>query len=229
MDYQLDLNQLTQKLCGLANTTAQTVYQQAQAPSSSNSTSPPPTTTSVFANCTLVHELLDCLVSNFSCGYMQNYFNVSGLDQVSHYSSIYSFNSPQPQYIPRFVFSYLAGVTGSVRLDEQKQPSKCNKIQDCHAGEYCIQKQCINTMTSYHPAYGTGLTIDESTGKITVTDSTKGTFTESTWDAPSFRVFLVPSRKQQHIELVIGILWTVISILLVTFAKRYAKTRFKLE
>lgn len=171
--------------------TAQTIYQQA---SSNNSTS-----TSISANCTLVHELLDCLVSNFSCSYMQNYFNgkrmnhwdlfrlihllcyvVSHLDEVSHYASVYSFNAPQPQVIPRFVFSFLAGITGTARLDQHQQPSACNRIQDCQAGEYCIRQKCISTMTSYHPAYGTGLQIDELTGKIVVTDSTKGTYTEST-------------------------------------------------
>ncbi|SAM09515.1 hypothetical protein [Absidia glauca] len=222
LDNQVDLGQLTRKLCGLANVTAQAVYQQA---SSSNNTSP----TSTSANCTLVHELLDCLVFNFSCSYMQNYFNVSGLDEVSHYASVYSFNAPQPQFIPRFVFSFLAGITGTARLDQNQQPSACNRIQDCQAGEYCIRQKCVNTMTSYHPAYGTGLQIDESTGKIVVKDSTKGTYTESTWDSPSLRMFLVPSRKQQYIELVIGMLWTTISIVFVIFARRYAKSRFKLD
>ncbi|KAI8332555.1 Nicastrin-domain-containing protein [Chlamydoabsidia padenii] len=224
LDNQVDLEQLSQKLCGLVNTTAQTVYQQAQTTSINTTSSP-----LVTANCTLVHELLDCLIYNFSCNYMQNYFNVSGLDKVNHYSSVYSFNSPQPQYIPRFVFSYLAGITGAARLDQHEQPTTCTRIQDCRAGEYCIRQRCITTMTSYHPAYGTGLNIDESTGKISVENGTKGTYTESTWDSPSLRIFLVPSRQQQYIELVIGLIWTIISVAFVVFAKRYAKSRFKLD
>ncbi|KAI9308939.1 hypothetical protein BJ944DRAFT_236529 [Cunninghamella echinulata] len=221
LDDQMDIDQLSQKLCGLASITAQTVYQQAQATNSSSEI--------LNANCTLVHELLDCLVYNYSCPYMQNYFNVSGLDRISHYSSVYNFNNPQPRYIPRFVFSYLSGVNGSPRLNSNQQPITCTKITDCATGEYCIQQQCIKTITSYHPAYGTGLYYDESAGKINIIDNNKGTYTESTWDAPSLRLFLVSSRQQQYIELVVGVLWTVISILAVIFTKRYIKSRFKLE
>ncbi|KAI8096192.1 Nicastrin-domain-containing protein [Halteromyces radiatus] len=223
MDDDLDLNLMTQKLCTLANITAQTVYQQALT-SSNNSNI-------ISANCSLVYELLDCLTFNFSCPYMQNYFNVSGIDRISHYSSVYSQSNPQPQYIPRFVFSYLSGVTGTTRLDQQQQqqPVKCNRIQDCQASEYCIRQKCVKTLTSYHPAYGTGLHYDETTGVLSVVDSTKGTYTESTWDSPSLRLFLVPSREQQHIELVIGIIWFVTNVIMVIFAKRYARSRFKLD
>lgn len=66
----MDINKLTQNLCGLASVTAQTVYQQAQT-TNNNTTSP----VGVNANCTLVNTLLDCLVYNYSCSFMQNYFN----------------------------------------------------------------------------------------------------------------------------------------------------------
>lgn len=105
---------------------------------------------------------------------------MSGLNRISHYSSVYSFNNPQPQFIPRFVFSYLSGVTGISRLNSNQQPISCQKITDCLPGDYCIQKRCVSSLTSYHPSYGTGLYYDESIGKINIVDKNKGTYTEST-------------------------------------------------
>ncbi|KAI7852402.1 Nicastrin-domain-containing protein [Circinella umbellata] len=204
-------------ICQLATTTAKTTYLQAQGNTS--------VADQITANCTLVESLMDCLVSNFSCSFMQSYFNVSGITRISHYSSIFSFRNPQPQLLPRFVFTFLADVTSR----SSPTPSSCATIQDCKQGEYCIKKQCVQTFTNYHDAYGTGLKYDESSGKVLVIDSTKSTWTESTWNTPVFRTFLVTSKTQQAVELVVGVLWTVISIVTVFYAKRYFKKTFKIE
>ncbi|KAI9264906.1 Nicastrin-domain-containing protein [Phascolomyces articulosus] len=205
-------------MCQLATSTAKTAYLQAQGNTS--------VADQIAANCTLVSSLMDCLVSNFSCSFMQNYFNVSGITRTSHYSSVFSFRNPQPQLLPRFVFSFLADVT---RRQQVQNPTTCITIQDCNTGEYCIKQQCIQSFTNYHEAYGTGLAYDESTGKVRVIDPTKPTWTESTWNTPVFRTFLVTSRAQQAVELVVGILWTLISIAAVLFGKRYFKKTFKTE
>lgn len=193
MDYMLDMIQMTNSICGLANSTANVIYNQAS--NSANSTN------LISANCTLVSFLLDCLVSNFSCAFMQNYFNgkhrressrgvflnltdilylVSGVTRVGHYASVYSFENPQPQLLQRFVFSFLSGVNGKQRLGSDNQPVSCQTIKDCASGEYCIKSKCVSTLTTYHEAYGTGLQYDESKGLVQVLDPTKGTFTEST-------------------------------------------------
>ncbi|CDH57981.1 nicastrin [Lichtheimia corymbifera JMRC:FSU:9682] len=206
-------NTSIQSICQLATATAKTIYADAQGNN----------TDAVAANCTLVASLMDCLVSNFSCPFMQNYFNVSGISRVSHYTSVFNVRNPQPQLIPRFAFTFLADVTG---VDQQRS---CQTIQDCDSDEYCVKQRCIKTFTAYHDAYGTGLQYDEGTGEIKVVDPTKGTWTESTWNAPMLRVFLVTSRKHQIVELVVGILCTIASMTAVLFGKRFFKKTFKID
>ncbi|OAD77687.1 hypothetical protein PHYBLDRAFT_164583 [Phycomyces blakesleeanus NRRL 1555(-)] len=224
MDDKVDLDLMSQSICGLADATAKTVFLKAQ---EGASTIIPAET--ITANCTLVSSLLDCLASNFSCPMMKNYFNVSSVGRLSHYTSVFSFVNPQPQLLSRFVFTFLGDVTGTRRNNSDLGPSGCSTMQDCISGEYCIRKQCVSTMTAYHDAYGTGLTYNESTGKVSVTDPTKGTWTESTWDTPTMRVFLVTSTKHQVIELVVGVLWTLISIAVVIFGRSFLKKTFKTD
>lgn len=104
----------------------------------------------------------------------------SGVGSISHYSSVYSFEQPKPQLLQRFAFSFLSGVTGKPRTGSDNQPVKCQTIDNCNAGEYCIKQVCVSTVTTYHEAYGTGLQYDEATGFVKVVDPKKGTFTEST-------------------------------------------------
>ncbi|KAI8074161.1 Nicastrin-domain-containing protein [Gongronella butleri] len=223
IDDQMNNQALTTTICGLATASARTVYDNVFAGA------PNGTATgggNLTANCNLISELLDCLSANFSCAYMQQFFNVSGIGRISHYSSVYTFNNPQPQDIPRFVLSYLGLVNGHAGT---QPPKPCQSIADCPSGQYCFRQQCTVSMTYYHPAYGTGLHFDETRGQMVVADPTQPTFTESTWDEPSMRIFLVSSRKQQHIELVVGILWTLGSVAVVFAGKRFVKKRFKTE
>ncbi|KAI9008995.1 hypothetical protein CLU79DRAFT_495930 [Phycomyces nitens] len=175
MDDRVDLNLMAQSICGLADATAKTVFSQAQEGA--------PTiipADSITANCTLVSALLDCLAMNFSCPMMKDYFNVTNVGRLSHYTSVFSFVNPQPQLLSRFAFTFLGDMTGIRRNTSELVSASCSTMLDCLSGEYCIKRQCVSTMTAYHDAYGTGLTYDESTGKVSVTDPTKGTWTEST-------------------------------------------------
>lgn len=186
LDYQIDLKTMTDSICNLVNSTANAIYNEASGTNGS----------SISANCTLVSNLLDCLVSNFSCPFMQNYFNgnvrhkkkkkndsvaytcspslVSNVATFSHYSSVMSFINPTPQILPKFVFKFLSGVNG------KSSDTACTTASDCLTGEYCILKKCTKTLTRYHDAYGTGLEYDESENVVKVVDPTKGTWTEST-------------------------------------------------
>ncbi|KAI9323739.1 Nicastrin-domain-containing protein [Dichotomocladium elegans] len=213
VDSANDMGKIVQSVCQLATVTARTVWFEAQGSNMDQ----------ITANCTLIASLMDCLVSNFSCSFMQSYFSVSGISSISHYASVFNFGNPQPQLIPRFVFSFLADITSA-----SKQGS-CQTVQDCGLGEYCIKQKCIRSFTAYHDAYGTGLQFDEAIGKLKVVDPTKSTWTESTWDAPTMRVFLMTSRKQQIVELVVGILWSLLSVACVLASKHYLQKAFKLE
>lgn len=74
MDFKVDIAQMTNSICNVANSTANAIYNQA---SNGNGTQ------LVSANCTLISSLLDCLVSNFSCSFMQTYFNGKIFDSVN--------------------------------------------------------------------------------------------------------------------------------------------------
>lgn len=99
---------------------------------------------------------------------------VSEVTRIPHYSSVFTVESPEPQLLERFAFSFLTGVTGSQRNGQ------CSTIKDCASGEYCIKQRCTFSLTSYHDAYGTGLQYDEKTGQTRVVDPSRGTWTEST-------------------------------------------------
>lgn len=73
MDDGLDVPRATDAICGLVNATANAIYSQA---SNGNLTNP------LSANCTLIASMLDCLISNFSCPFMQNYFNGTNLERM---------------------------------------------------------------------------------------------------------------------------------------------------
>lgn len=220
MDFKVDIAQMTNSICNLVNSTANVIYNQA---SNGNGTQ------LISANCTLISSLLDCLVSNFSCSFMQTYFNASGVGSISHYSSVYSFEQPKPQLLQRFAFSFLSGVTGKPRIGSDNQPVKCQTIDNCNAGEYCIKQMCVSTVTTYHEAYGTGLQYDEASGFVKVVDLSKGTFTESTWDTPTFRIFFVVSNAHQIVELVVGLIWFIVSFATVFVLKKYLRKSLKTE
>ncbi|KAI8365653.1 Nicastrin-domain-containing protein [Choanephora cucurbitarum] len=215
----LDMDKATQSICQLVNTTAKAIYREA-----SNSS----TADAIRANCTLISSLLDCLVYNFSCPLMQNYFNVSGISRIPHYTSVFSFENPQTQLMSMFALNFLSDMNGQ-RREVQGQPISCHTINDCQSGELCIKKECTFSITAYHEAYGTGLQYDESAGRLYLVDPAKPAWTESTWNTPSMRIFLVTSYTHQVVEFVVGLLWISLSIVTVFFLKKYLKKTFKTE
>ncbi|RCI04076.1 hypothetical protein CU098_011379 [Rhizopus stolonifer] len=214
LDDTLDIEQATHAICGLVNSTANVIYAEA-----SN------TTATLTADCTLISSILDCLISNFSCAFMQDYFNVTNVSRIPHYVSVLSFENPQVQLIAKFAFSYLSGIHGKKSMNN----TLCKTIRDCDSSQVCIKQQCVASLTTYHEAYGTGLQYEESTGQVKVIDTTKATWTESTWDNPSMRIFLTTSHTHQIVEFVIGLLWLITSFISVFFVKKYLVKTLKTE
>ncbi|RUP50823.1 hypothetical protein BC936DRAFT_137615 [Jimgerdemannia flammicorona] len=205
LDDAFDPTAATAAICAAANATARAVWLQAQG---LTSVSP----VSVGANCTLVGMLLGCLTTNYSCPYVTQFYNISNAGRITHYTSVYSYGNPG--LIPLLMFNILGNLTASHR------GGKCANIRDCDPGEHCITQQCVTTLTRYHDAYGTGLQMNLD-GTFSVVDPTKGTWAESVWDQSGLRVFVVIARNFQIVELVVGIVWTALSVGLVIYAQRF--------
>ncbi|KAI8979952.1 hypothetical protein BDB01DRAFT_249429 [Pilobolus umbonatus] len=106
---------------------------------------------------------------------------------------------------------------------------ECQTIKDCDGSEYCVNKKCVSTLTTYHEAYGTGLQYDEAMGRVFVVDSTKPTWTESTWDNPSVRIYSTTSNSHKTVELIVGILWMVTSMVTIIYIRKYLRKILKIE
>ncbi|KAI8075954.1 uncharacterized protein B0P05DRAFT_149172 [Gilbertella persicaria] len=157
--------------------------------------------------------------------YRLMYNIVTNVSRIPHYVSVLSFENPQVQLIAKFAFSYLSGIHGKKSMNN----TLCKTIRDCDSSQVCIKQQCVASLTTYHEAYGTGLQYEESTGQVKVIDTTKATWTESTWDNPSMRIFLTTSHTHQIVEFVIGLLWLITSFISVFFVKKYLVKTLKTE
>ncbi|GAB5589833.1 hypothetical protein Unana1_04733 [Umbelopsis nana] len=217
-DDTVDLASSSSAICSVASSAARSIWLSAQG--LTNGTVP----SQVTADCGLVLSLLDCLTHNYSCSLIQQYYGVNNAARISHYSSVFSFGGVS--LLSLFAFNFLGDKTGVTRMNGSS-PASCQTIRDCQANEYCIRQSCVSTLTRYHDAYGTGLGYDYSTGLFTVTNSSKPTWAESTWDPTSMRVFTVTSTRHQVVELVIGLIWLLISIGSVLYLKKYLRKTLK--
>ncbi|OZJ03933.1 hypothetical protein BZG36_03611 [Bifiguratus adelaidae] len=199
-DDAFDMTTATSAICAIANTTARSVWLQAQG-LPSNASVPP----QIAANCNLVSTLLDCLTTNYSCSYTNQFLNVSGIGRFSHYSSIFDGN---PSLLSLLSFNILGNLTGI------RHNTPCGNITACQPGDYCIAEQCVSTLTRYHDAYGLGLVMNQD-GSFSVANHSLGTWTESTWDPTALNIFSVTAKTMQIIELVVGILYTLLSVVVV--------------
>jgi hypothetical protein len=178
---------------------------------------------SLVANCTLVEELMTCLVKNYSCPLINKFVTLDSpsTTRLPHYS-VYQYG--RADLITQFVFRYMYNITASSRGNACKQITDCNT----DAGQACIQGQCLSGMTKYHDAYGTGLEMLPS-GLFKVTDASKGTWTESTWDPIGFRMFKVASTTAEVMQLVVGIVVTLLAIGAVVMTKRILAHKLKIN
>ncbi|KAI8897691.1 Nicastrin-domain-containing protein [Globomyces pollinis-pini] len=187
-------------LCGLADSTIKTLFTLA------TGNTPP---IELQANCTLVHDLLDCVTRNYSCPIMKSLLpNTTYSPLASSYSNVFKFEGP-PNLSAFLINKLMTNYTGFER------GSSCVKDSDCKSPSTCVAQICVNSMTRYHDAYGTGLSFNYAKLQWEVQDSSKGTWTESDWDITQIRIFKYESPGVQTIQLIIGIAVTLISIVII--------------
>ncbi|RKP23250.1 hypothetical protein SYNPS1DRAFT_31036 [Syncephalis pseudoplumigaleata] len=120
-----------------------------------------------------------------------------------------------------FIRSYLANATATQRGDTCKRDAECEKPSVCMVG------RCIESYTRLHESYGTGLEFDSSRGYFVVADPSKPTWVESNWDVPGLRMFKKTSTTAQAVELVVGILFTLVAIAATYFGRRFVGKTLK--
>ncbi|KAF9975540.1 hypothetical protein BGZ73_000800 [Actinomortierella ambigua] len=194
----------------------------------------------------LVHDLMTCMTTNYSCPLVDKLLNVTASPtpptRLPHYSgTLYS----QSQPFPIFAWSFLANVTaappapatnGTAGETPGSAPSNgtssglvgCSSKPasvKCAAGEYCVGDRCIVTMTRYHDAYGLGISMNQDNDYF-IEDDSKPVWVESTWDPIGLRLFTVTSPAAQRAELGIGLAMTSIAIVAGWYAKRYMNAHF---
>ncbi len=176
-------------LCRVADSAAKTLY----ALASSTENQIPDTIT---ANCTKILQYLDCLTRNFSCSLMQQFVpNQTLPTTVNSYSSTFSFSKKLAiPYVPYFLHRVLFSITGS-------KSNSCSNDRECKKSQFCIQSQCITSLTRFHDAYGTGIEMDYGSGTFQVSDpESNSSWVESTWDYTRIRIFQQTSQVIQILE-----------------------------
>ncbi|KAJ3324440.1 hypothetical protein HDV06_006851 [Boothiomyces sp. JEL0866] len=183
-------------LCQLVNVTASKIY------SLASGTSAPP---QVVANCTLIYQMLDCVTRNYSCPLMQSVYNSgANTDVESSYSGVFNFGRGASRQAT-FIHNMMTNITA------QNVKGNCTKISDCSGNQICFLGNCLEAMTRYHDAYGAGLEFNYHSNQYEVVSTANGTWTETTWDTTQIRVFKIISPTVQIIQLVVGILLTVLT------------------
>jgi nicastrin len=151
--------------------------------------------------------LLTCLTRNITCPMHigLNEMIVGRKDQASSYSSVFTFRGKS--LFSSFFEYFMANATAI------EKSGTCKKDTDCKDNGRCMNKQCINSMTRYHDAYGTGLDYNYESLKWFVADESKGSWTESNWDFTRIRFFKIS--ESTYVELITGVIVYVISLAIV--------------
>jgi len=176
-----------------------------------------PEVLAINANCTLVNELLDCLLTNNTCSLRREF--LPGLQEGKtdefpvHYSSVYfpgSYSEHQ-----KFMHDWVLD-----RVQGKKNTTACTKDGDCNADahESCVRQKCqAATTTFYHEAkhpncdYIMG---DFSNYYLIHDPKSNETFwTESDWTPIGLRLFLVTDPYIDFVFLGVAIFLTVLVIL----------------
>ncbi|KAK9765493.1 hypothetical protein K7432_006134 [Basidiobolus ranarum] len=208
-----DMELVKNSICSVATTVAKSTLVQASGNLNLD-------TSTIQANCTLVQELLHCFGQNFSCPLVNRFYSMSNIGRLSYYPGVFQMGQPNVQ--STFLYYFMSNLTASERGPGCKQRSDCKDEQSCLAGT------CISSLTKFHDAYGTGLKLTEE-GRFIVSDSSKPVWTESTWDPVGFQLFLVSSNSSQVIELVVGVLVCILSVVCVILARRYVAKNLKID
>jgi len=210
-------NDTVQGVCQAANTIGQAAFTLVTGNNSGSDT--PPTLPGV--NCSLVQELMYCLIQNFSCPLVTAFQgqSTSGISRISHYS-IFQFGQVHP--ISQFVFRYMYNLTATSTSGTCQQPS------DCKLGQACLFGKCASGLTHMHEAYGAGLQLQAS-GLFTVVNSSLPVWTESTWNIIGFRLFTMSSTIADVVQLLVGLIITAVTLVVVYISRKFLRKTLKIR
>ncbi|ORX60985.1 hypothetical protein BCR36DRAFT_341074 [Piromyces finnis] len=92
----------------------------------------------------------------------------------------------------------------------------------------CINNFCIEGQAFVHPAYGSGLRYDVFNNKYFVKKEDEATWVESRWSSNSITICFTTSRIFQIFELLVGIVFVILTIIGYYFINTYTKKYLKL-
>jgi len=93
----------------------------------------------------------------------------------------------------------------------------------------CINGYCIKGRVYSHPAYGVGLDFNTEEGIFVVKDKTQPSWTESRWDENTLTIFISTSKTSQYIELIIGIILIILTVIGYYIINNYTKKSLKIS
>jgi hypothetical protein len=202
-------NQRITLLCGLATTIAQNIFTLA---------SGAPAPLEITADCNMLSDLIQCVTKDYNCTILQSLMkDVEFPKKSESYSSVFLFRK-STRSMPLLFSTFLANATAINRKDSCKFSNECADEKNV-----CIQNQCVESMTRFHAAYGTGLEFNYNRGLFEVKDKTKATFVESSWDATQIRIFKVAAGGIHYVELVVGVLITAAASVVIIYWKAIFK------
>eukprot|EP00732_Lithocolla_globosa_P001917 Lithocolla_globosa_v1_NODE_1100_length_2870_cov_54.217052.p1 type:complete len:689 gc:universal NODE_1100_length_2870_cov_54.217052:777-2843(+) len=181
---------------------------------------------SVVANCSLVHELAECLLANFSCPLVANYLGTTSRIQPTHYTGV--FRDGLFSALTKFAHDFMKDKTSKPVFCEKKKKRQGGKKRDketvdeddCMDNE-CIEGRCRVSQTHYHDAVSPGFErINGDSYLFEIVDESQPVYTESIWGTLSLRMFKKGSMKDELVAFFIGVSVLLSSLFWVWFIRK---------
>ncbi|KAK2580063.1 hypothetical protein KPH14_012347 [Odynerus spinipes] len=167
----------------------------------------------------LISEMLSCYLESAKC----NLFHAAsspGTKLVDQVLPLYVSVHRVPNTATILTGQVLALLTGEKMLDMNK--TTCNDNHLAWMGGYNFTGICINSTVNYSVALSPAFTISDYNMKSGVFS----TWTESTWQMLSVRMFLKPSAATERLSMILGSIVTSTSFILVWFINTKADILF---
>lgn len=200
-DSELTLDQLD-NICEAAESLAHAIYFEA----AKTESDPNPTIPSLASNCNLINELYECLARNSTCDLTKIYLDLEFVNSTARDVSVAG-QGPYSTVGTALLTELVANLTKTSVTDEE-----CSFDKDCEGSQLCNANICITSFTRQHPSYGTGIEFDPSKNRYVVTNSSKPTWTISSFGSVGIRLYAAEDYSIQLAQLFGGIASTLISI-----------------
>ncbi|KAI9593545.1 Nicastrin-domain-containing protein [Syncephalis fuscata] len=138
---------------------------------------------------------------SINCDLINSLFDCFINNSLAAYSDFF-----QSDLTTQFLRLYMANLTSTLRGGD------CKASKDCKDTQLCIHNQCVTSYTNLHEAY---------------VDASKPTWVESSWDPTSLRIFKRTSNTSQIVELVVGIICTLVAIGVTFLGRRFVGKKLK--